>query len=149
MPGLGNMNANPKFIGAVGVNYRLHSDSPCIDAGSNWLVGTDVDDLDGDGSTAELVPVDFDGLPRLADAVAPDTGCGENAIIDLGAFEVVGTPSNNVLFGDLDGDGAIDGADLGLLLVAFGSFGCTLADINGDGQVDGADLGLLLGGWTG
>lgn len=50
--------------------------------------------------------------------------------------------------GDLNGDGAVDGADLGLLL---GSFGLTggLADLNADGLVDGADLGLLLGGWTG
>lgn len=149
MAGIGNMNANPKFIGALGVNYRLQPDSPCIDAGNNWLVGTDVGDLDGDGSTAELVPLDFDGLPRLADAVAPDAGCGADAIIDLGPFEVAGTAVNDVLFADLDGDGTIGGSDLGILLASFGAFGCNLADISGDGQVDGADLGLLLGAWTG
>ena len=47
---------------------------------------------------------------------------------------------------DLDGDGAADAADLGLLLGAWGGTG---ADINGDGTTDGADLGLLLGAWTG
>lgn len=56
--------------------------------------------------------------------------------------------------GDLDGDGVVDGADLGLLLGAWGP--CPLggalipceADLTGDGTVDGADLGVLLGGWS-
>jgi len=47
---------------------------------------------------------------------------------------------------DLDGDGAIDGADLGLLLGDWGGSGP--ADLNGDGVVDGTDLGLLLGNWS-
>ncbi len=48
--------------------------------------------------------------------------------------------------GDVNGDGAVDGADLGLLLTAWGSANKS-ADINGDGAVDGADLGLLLTAW--
>ena len=47
---------------------------------------------------------------------------------------------------DLNDDDMIDGADLGLLLGAWGP--CTeepcVGDINGDGVVNGADLGLLL-----
>ena len=50
------------------------------------------------------------------------------------------------VFGDLNGDGTVDGADLGLLLGAWGSASCG-ADLNGDGTVNGADLGLLLGAW--
>lgn len=46
---------------------------------------------------------------------------------------------------DLNGDGVVDGADLGLLLVGWGGSGA--GDINGDGIVDGADLGLLLLDW--
>jgi hypothetical protein len=46
--------------------------------------------------------------------------------------------------GDLNDDGAIDGADLGLLL---GSWGGVQGDLTGDGVTDGADLGLLLGAW--
>lgn len=50
---------------------------------------------------------------------------------------------------DLDHDGTVGGADLGLLLGAWGA--CTtgncLADLNGDGTIDGADLGALLGVW--
>jgi hypothetical protein len=46
---------------------------------------------------------------------------------------------------DLNGDGVVDGADLGALLGAWGS--ATFADLNGDGIVDGVDLGTLLGAW--
>ncbi len=49
--------------------------------------------------------------------------------------------------GDVNCDGEIDGADLGLLLGSWGPCGGCPADINGDGQVNGADLGLMLGAW--
>ena len=53
--------------------------------------------------------------------------------------------------GDLNLDGVVTGADLGLLLGAWGACpggtpGC-LGDLNLDGVVTGADLGLLLGAW--
>jgi hypothetical protein len=49
---------------------------------------------------------------------------------------------------DFDGNDAVDGADLGLLLGAWG--GASLAfDLDDSGAVDGADLGLLLGAWGG
>lgn len=50
-------------------------------------------------------------------------------------------------FGDLDGDGSVNGADLGLLLVGWGGQGA--ADLDGDGVVGGGDLGLLLAAFTG
>lgn len=52
---------------------------------------------------------------------------------------------------DLNSDGEVDGADLGLLTGARGR--CPSppshcpADLNGDGMVDGADFGILLGQW--
>jgi hypothetical protein len=50
--------------------------------------------------------------------------------------------------GDIDDDGDVDGADLGLMLGAWGSAAAgTAADLDADGDVDGADLGLMLGGW--
>lgn len=51
--------------------------------------------------------------------------------------------------GDLNLDGAVNGADLGALLGAWGSVapGGSVADLNGDGAVNGADLGSLLGAW--
>ncbi len=55
----------------------------------------------------------------------------------------LGTPVAR--FGDLNGDGVVSGADLGLLLGAWGGAGP--GDLNGDGTVTGSDLGLLLGAW--
>lgn len=46
---------------------------------------------------------------------------------------------------DLNCDGVVDGADLGILLGAWGTSGP--GDLNDDGLVDGADLGILLGAW--
>lgn len=50
---------------------------------------------------------------------------------------------------DLDGDGFVNGADLGILLGAWGPCDGCPPDLDGDGVVDGADLGTLLGSWTG
>src|SRR5262249_38444234 len=47
---------------------------------------------------------------------------------------------------DLNGDGAVNGLDLGILL---GAWGTPAADLNGDGTTDAADLAILLGAWTG
>jgi hypothetical protein len=50
-------------------------------------------------------------------------------------------------FGDLNGDGQVNGADFGVLLASWGPCpGCD-ADLNGDGTVSGADVGLLLSVW--
>ena len=48
---------------------------------------------------------------------------------------------------DLNGDGMIDGIDLGQLLGAWGPAPGHPADLNGDGIVNGIDLGFLLGAW--
>ena len=47
---------------------------------------------------------------------------------------------------DLDGDGEVDGVDLGLLLAAWGQAGSQVgfADIDGDGVVGAGDLAVLL-----
>jgi hypothetical protein len=56
---------------------------------------------------------------------------------------VVYTPPPPV--GDLNGDGKVNGADLGLLLGAWGSAGAS--DLDASGVTDGADLAILLGNW--
>lgn len=53
-----------------------------------------------------------------------------------------------IVLGDLDGNGVVDGADLGLLLQAWGETGGP-ADLDQSGIVDGGDLGVLLGAWIG
>ena len=54
-------------------------------------------------------------------------------------------PSAGSCVGDLNGDGSVTGADLGILLGDWGQ--ATASDIDGNGLVDGADLGRLLGAW--
>ena len=58
-----------------------------------------------------------------------------------------GTYDASAVPGDLNGDGVVNGADLGLLLAQWGGPGS--ADFSGDGVVNGGDLGLLLSYWTG
>ena len=48
---------------------------------------------------------------------------------------------------DLNNDSVVDGADVGLLLAAWGPCAGCPADLDGNGVVDGADLGVLLGAW--
>jgi hypothetical protein len=54
--------------------------------------------------------------------------------------------------GDVNGDGVVNGVDLGVMLGMWGQ--CTgdlelcFADINNDGFVNGADISLLLGSWS-
>jgi hypothetical protein len=47
---------------------------------------------------------------------------------------------------DLNGNGEVDGADLGIILVNWGG-ASSAADLNGDGTIDGADLGIILVSW--
>lgn len=49
--------------------------------------------------------------------------------------------------GDLDGDGAVGGADLAMLLGDWGACPGCPGDLDGDGSVGGADLAVLLGAW--
>lgn len=59
---------------------------------------------------------------------------------------VVTLPGRCTCPADLNGDGIVDGGDLGLLIGDWGAAGGP-ADLNGDGIVDGADLGLMIGAW--
>jgi len=56
--------------------------------------------------------------------------------------------SCQVIPGDLDGNGVVNGADLTLLLNAWGACSGCPADLNGDGSVGAADLAILLNAWT-
>lgn len=60
------------------------------------------------------------------------------------------TVTGGKVLGDLDGNGVVDGADLSILLAAWGPCDdcddCD-ADLNGGCQVDASDLALLLGNW--
>jgi len=48
---------------------------------------------------------------------------------------------------DLNGDGLVNGWDLGLIVVRWGACSECSEDLDGDGVVDSADLAILLDGW--
>jgi len=58
-------------------------------------------------------------------------------------------PDSTGIVGDLDGNGSVDGSDLGILLSSWGPCEklCCFGDLDGDQQVDGSDLGVLLSNW--
>ncbi|MCA9285173.1 MAG: hypothetical protein KDA22_08175 [Phycisphaerales bacterium] len=111
-----NTSANPRwFIGVVGLTSVPY-------ATWNWAQG-----LGGSNKSYQFIrggPI-FWSLPEGRALVL-----GDDAVSCAG---------------DLNGDDAIDGADLGLLLGNWGNAGA--GDLDGSGAVDGADLGLLLGLW--
>ncbi|MFN5497819.1 MAG: right-handed parallel beta-helix repeat-containing protein [bacterium] len=118
-PGAGNTSADPRFVNPQAGNWRVASNSPTIDAGSVALLPTDAFDLDGDGDTAEKLPVDLQGGVRRSDEPAVvDTGVGPAPVVDMGAFEFVR---------DCNGNGIVDSAD-----IANG----TSADTDGNGIPD-------------
>ena len=61
----------------------------------------------------------------------------------------VGNPAAPVCIADLNNDGVVNGADLGIELAAWGICSGTpcIGDLNNDGVVNGADLGIMLAAW--
>jgi len=99
------------------------------------------------GAFAGLKPGESSlGTVDLGDYPGPGPGPGGSGVIALDAAcrFVESAPS-----ADLNGDGVVDGADLGILLGSWGICDDCPADLNGDGVVDGADLGILLANWSG
>ena len=68
---------------------------------------------------------------------------GTNPTVALAIQGPSGTPTNPA---DLNGDGLVDSADLGLLLAAWGSSGP--GDIDNNGTVNAPDLAALLSAWS-
>lgn len=77
---------------------------------------------------------------------ASDLGSGSLVEAGLDDFVVTGYDCTPEVVGDLTGDDIVDGADLTILLGAWGTSGP--GDLTGDGVVLGDDLSMLLGNWT-
>ncbi|MCH7595912.1 MAG: hypothetical protein IID35_05060 [Planctomycetes bacterium] len=83
--GVGNSGADPMFVnpdggdgqpGTADDDMRVASGSPAINAGNNTLIPQDLADLDDDGNTTEIVPLDLYGSRRIASGVV-DVGAAE------------------------------------------------------------------------
>jgi hypothetical protein len=147
-----NMNVTAKNLGNVSESFNV---SAYMDTD---LVGTaPVTDL---ASNAEIT-LTFTWNTTLATPCHNYTAQGEASLVP---YEY--NTTNNVyvdgiltvrLLGDIDGDGKVDGKDLGLVGAAFASYGPDFwypgsppsprwdpnADVNGDNKVDGKDLGIV------
>lgn len=68
------------------------------------------------------------------------------ALTCAGINQMFASPGSeaNPITPDLNGDGDVNGADLGIML---SSWATPTADLTGDGTTDGADLGVLLSAW--
>ncbi len=64
------------------------------------------------------------------------------------SLDVFGAEVDSPVFGDINFDGIVNAADLGLLIASWGPCKGCPADLNGDGIVDAADLGLMIAAWT-
>lgn len=85
-PGIGNSTSDPGFVSIT--DLRLMPGSPAIDAGNTTALPADVADLDGDADTAERIPRDLAGNPRVVDDGATvDTGVPGSSVVDMGAHE--------------------------------------------------------------
>jgi hypothetical protein len=107
----------------------------------------DVTAFPGDQPWLHLTPWDINPSGQIVGAGINPNGFPQSFLL---------TPDISII-GDVNGDGLVDGIDLGLVLanwsIPAGSPGCAgshpcPADINGDGVVNGLDLGILLSQWT-
>ena len=93
------------------------------------------EDAPGWNVTAEEIP--YDGL-------------NYSAIVPIGPYSVLiysqGDEAAPEIPGDFNGDGTVGGADLAMMLGAWGSTDPEF-DLTDDGLVGGADLTILLGNW--
>ena len=90
MPGLGNITNNPVFVNPAAGDFRLQSNSPCINSGDNLVVTSSTD---------------FAGNPRIG-----------GGTVDIGAYEYQ-TPTSIIGYAwlqqyGLPTDGSADFADL-------------------------------------
>lgn len=147
------------FWVGLGASKVFLTNNPYLAFGANGIVEAAFDTTDEFhvyrleviGSNATLF-VDGGALLSLNALGAPAGGTSFTYIGDPTSWSNSETQTRRFVLeigacciGDLNGDGAVNGADLGLLLGDWGAAGP--GDLDHSGTVDGADLGLLLGTW--
>ena len=109
--------------------------------------------IEGNGGTGTDVGGGIYASPTALPELIETTVCGNVPNQIFGPFTTDSASCEDSLCdnclsacdADLNGDGKVDGADLGLFLIEWGPCsGFCPADLNRDTEVNGADLGLLL-----
>jgi hypothetical protein len=115
--------------------------------------GCEVMDFDGNGAIDEadfltfvdrfdgvLIDCNDNGISDLEEILAdPDRDADGDGLLD----DCTGPPA------DFNGDGAVNAADLAILLAAWGPCHACPPDLDSDGTVGAGDLAILLSRWTG
>lgn len=104
----------------------------------NWGFLSRVSGPDPDHNDVIGYDVDIEGDTIVASAWGDSDISGFQGAVRV--FRV-----NSICPEDLNGDGVVDTADLGIMIASFGGSGA--GDLNLDGVVDTADLGALIGGY--
>lgn len=103
------------------------------------------DDVAGDVGSLLAACIELDTAPDCnGNGVADAVDIGSGSSIDADGD---GVPDECGCVADLNGDGAVNGADLAQLLGAWGPCTGCGADLTRDGQVAGDDLAIILSSW--
>jgi hypothetical protein len=109
--------------------------------GDNSVLPIDDLDLDTDGDTSEILPIDFLGNARfMDDPDTTDTGIGADPIVDAGAIEY--QPAT-VCDADLNADGVLNFFDVSAFLQGYNAMSAQ-ADFNNDGVWNFFDVSAFL-----
>jgi hypothetical protein len=139
-PGTGSMTVQNCADTTGNVDARIVAMTTCGVA--NSVVACDDDGCTGEAPYASKL---------VFNAVAGQTyyfAVGGYDNTEVGPFNIeIIAPAAPSCPADLNQDGVVNGADLGLMLGSWGPCPGCAADLNADGIVNGADLGLLLGSW--
>jgi hypothetical protein len=143
-------------------DMQWHHVTVVHNAGGQSYVYVDGAPAEGSGPSTGIIPVGVNLLVGGVHFAGVPTNLYNGLVDDLQIYDVALTncdvdwlkenpgqslpPSQPE---DLNDDGKVDGADLGVMLGAWGPCNGCNADVDCDGTVGGADLARVLGAWTG
>jgi len=129
---------------------QVHVNTPAVGTWTIRVSGTAVNQqrqgyalvVSGDLATCSAAPdgldCDGNGIPDACEIASnPALDTSGNGILD----------SCQRARGDFNLDGVVDGSDLAVLLLLWGTKNPPFGDLTGDGVIDGMDLGILLLNW--